>query len=86
MATDRISSPLDRLVDENNKKNLKISRNIKKMYILMLYTSYQQFKTDNKYEHFKHYTYFIEILDSNKLVGPRTRKLSVLTLRQNRWI
>jgi site-specific recombinase XerC len=26
MATDKISSPLDRLVDENNKKNLKISR------------------------------------------------------------
>jgi hypothetical protein len=33
MATDKISSPLDRLVDENNKKNLKISRKHSKMYI-----------------------------------------------------
>jgi hypothetical protein len=33
MATDKISSPLDRFVDENNKKNLKISRKHSKMYI-----------------------------------------------------
>jgi hypothetical protein len=38
MATIKISSPLDRLVDVNNKKNLVIIKNIKKhVYILMLY-------------------------------------------------
>jgi integrase len=30
MATDKISSPLDRLVDVNNKKNLVIKKNIKR--------------------------------------------------------
>jgi hypothetical protein len=28
-----IASPLDRLVDENNKKNLAVDKRIKKMYI-----------------------------------------------------
>jgi site-specific recombinase XerC len=40
MAIDKISSPLDRLVDVNNKKNLVIIKKTSKMYIyLMLYTS-----------------------------------------------
>jgi hypothetical protein len=43
MATDKISSPLDRLVDENNKKNLKISRKHSKDVYIWCYIQVRQY-------------------------------------------
>jgi hypothetical protein len=53
MATDKISSPLDRLVDENNKKNLKISRKHSKdvyiwCYIQLLWITLREFALKNQ--------------------------------------
>jgi uncharacterized membrane protein len=48
MATDKISSPLDRLVDVNNKKNLVIKKNIKRKHIYLIIGLWIPYTTNRK--------------------------------------